>query len=259
MKCMQGLLVILFTLFMSFSNAVLANDGAKRVVILCYHNLSPTSRNSMTMTPEKFESQLQWLQDNGYHIIPLKEAVAYLEGKSDSLPEKSIVISIDDGWKSVYTYFYPIIKKHQVPATLFIFPQTISSGKNSLTWEQLKELQQTGLFDVQSHTYDHPNFKQARRRMPPIVYEKYVTNQLVTSKKILEEHLNAPIVFLAWPFGIYDKYLEDQAAKAGYEMAFTIDARPAKRGDRAEAVPRYMIIDAQSAKTFQQIAGMARG
>jgi peptidoglycan/xylan/chitin deacetylase (PgdA/CDA1 family) len=244
-----------FMAMMSFSYSVFAS-ATTRVVILCYHNLSPTSRNSMTMTPEKFESQLQWLQDNHFNIIPLQEAVAYLEGKRETLPEKSIVISVDDGWKSVYSYFYPIIKKHNIPVTLFIFPQTISSGKNSLTWEQLTELQQTGLFDVQSHTYDHPNFKQARRHMPPAVYEKYVKMQLVKSKQLLEEHMKKSISYLAWPFGIYDQYLEDQAAKAGYEMAFTIDARPAKRADRVEAMPRFMIIDAQSAKTFQSIAGM---
>lgn len=142
----------------------------------------------MNMTPAKFETEIKLLKDNGFTIIPLKEAVEYLQGKRESLPEKSIVITADDGWQSVYQYMYPIIKKYQVPVTLFIYPQTISAGKNAMTWEELKELQNTGLFDIQGHTYSHPNFKIAKRNMSAAGYEKFVKNELVNSKKILEEN-----------------------------------------------------------------------
>jgi peptidoglycan/xylan/chitin deacetylase (PgdA/CDA1 family) len=213
----------------------------------------------MNMTPEKFESQVKYLKDNGFTIIPLQEAVNYLQGKRDALPKKPIVITADDGWESNFTYMLPIVKKYNIPVTLFIYPQTISEGKNALTWDQLKQLHQTGLFDVQSHTYDHPNFKQARKRMSPETYAKYVKNQLVNSKKILEEKLGTKVSFLAWPFGIYDDYLEKQAHDAGYDMAFTIDYRPAKRTDRAMAEPRFMIIDAATKKTYAGLVGTANG
>lgn len=247
---------LMICLIFSFSSIAIA-DQPINIPIFCYHNLNPTRPGSMNMTPQKFESQIKWLIDNGYHIIPLKEAADYLQNKRATLPSKSVVITADDGWRSVYTYMAPIIKKYNIPVTLFIYPQTISKGKNAMTWDQLKELQQTGLFDIQSHTYDHPNFKQAKRNMSPGKYENYVRTQLVNSKKILEEKLQIKIDYLAWPFGIYNDYLQNVAAEAGYSMAFNIDARPANRTFKPMAQPRYMIIDKLSDKTVQGIARTA--
>ncbi len=212
----------------------------------------------MNLTPQKFEDQLTWLKDNGFTIIPLKEAVAYLQGKRSSLPAKAVVISIDDGWKSAYQYLYPIIKKHNIPVTLFIYPQTISEGKNAMTWDELEELHRNSLFDIQGHTYDHPNFKHAKKSMSVEKYAQYVKMQLEKSKQILEDKLGTKITLLAWPFGIYDSYLEDAAAKAGYEMAFSIDARTANKTQRPMAQPRFMIIDAQSMQVFAGIANQAK-
>lgn len=251
----------LFSLFLViiaiYPHSALANTTTN-IPILCYHNLNPVKPGSMNLTPEKFESQIKWLKDNGFTIIPLKEAVAYLQGKRDSLPAKSVVITADDGWESVYTYMQPIIKKYNIPVTLFIYPQTISTGKNAMTWDELKELQQTGLFDIQSHTYSHPNFKQEKRHLSAARFDVNVQMELTKSKQILEEKMGTKITLLAWPFGIYNSYLEEAAAKAGYEMAFTIDYRTANRKDRAMAQPRFMIIDAESMKTFQGIANGAK-
>jgi peptidoglycan/xylan/chitin deacetylase (PgdA/CDA1 family) len=245
-------------LFLSFvfSSAIFAKN-AINIPILCYHNFNPTKPGLMNMTPARLESQIKWLKDNGFTIIPLSEAVAYLNGSRDSLPPKSIVITVDDGWKSAYTYMMPIVKKYNIPVTLFIYPQTISVGKNTLTWEELTEMQNTGLFDIQGHTYDHPNFKQEKKRLSPEGYAKLVSNELEKSKKILEDKLGKKVTFLAWPFGIYDDYLEKEAAKAGYEMSFSIDARTANRNFRPMSQPRYMILESQTDQTFKRIANSA--
>ncbi len=235
-------------------------DNSISVPILVYHVLNPTIPSSMTITPERFESQVKWLKDNGYTVIPLKQLVSYLQGKNTSLPPKPIVITADDGWKSDYTYMYPIAQKYHIPITLFIYPGTISQGKNALTWDQLKELMQTGLFDVQDHTFTHPNFKQAKKHMSQEAYEKFVHRELFASKKILEDKLGIKVDFIAWPFGIYDNYLEQQAAKAGYAMAFTIDYRHASRIYRPTAQPRYMIVDSENMPIFSSIVkGKAQG
>lgn len=247
------LLVMMTFIFPSASSA----EKNMNIPILCYHNLNPTKPGSMSMTPKKFASQMKYLKDHGFNIIPLKDAVEYLQGKRDSLPTKPVVVTVDDGWKSVYTYMLPIVQEHKMPVTLFIYPQTISAGANAMTWEQLKELQQTGLFDIQSHTYDHPNFKQMKKHMSAEKYDHYVQMQMVKSKQILEEKTGTKVTLLAWPFGIYNDYLEQQAAKAGYEMAFTIDYKTANRKYKPEAQPRFMIIDALSEKTFEGIVNQA--
>lgn len=231
---------------------------ARNIPILCYHNFNPTLPGSMNLTPAKLEAQIKWLKDNGFTVIPLKTAVAYLEGKNVSLPAKPVVITADDGWKSVYTYLYPLAKKYNVPITLFIYPQTISSGKNAMTWAQLKILQESGLFTVESHTYWHPNFKKEKRKRSSESYQNFVLEQLKKSKDELETHLGTKVTLLAWPFGIYNAELEAFAKRAGYEMAFTIDARYANRSFRPMAQPRFMIVDDYSMKAFARIMNASK-
>lgn len=253
MRLFCSLLVVIVTIIpvKSFAGDLI------QIPILCYHNFNPTVPGSMTLTPQRLESQIKWLKDNGFTIIPLKEAVEYLQGTRASLPSKPIVITADDGWQSQYTYLYPIAKKYNIPVTLFIYPETISHGKNAMTWEELKELQKTGLFDIQGHTYSHPNFKHEKRDLSAPSYEKFVNRELVYSKQILEEKLGTKISYLAWPFGIYNDYLERQAKNAGYVMAFTIDAIPANKDHRPMAQPRYMIVVGLTTKTFEHIANQA--
>ena len=160
-------------------SSVLAGNPI-RVPILTYHNFDPTIPGSMTMSTAKFEAQLKWLKENGYTVIPLKELVSYLEGKRSSLPAKSVVITANDGRKSVYTYMLPLVRKYNVPVTLFIYPTAISNASYALTWGQLKELQKTGQFDIQGHTYWHPDFKQEKKNLSPKDYQKLVHVQLFT-------------------------------------------------------------------------------
>src|SRR5688572_25916561 len=95
--------------FMLFPCKTIAEDKVN-IPILCYHNFNPTKPGSMNLTPKKLESQIKWLIDNGFTIISLKDAVEYLNGIRKTLPPKSVVITADDGWQSVYTYMLPIVK-----------------------------------------------------------------------------------------------------------------------------------------------------
>lgn len=253
-RLFYGLLLIATFLF---PQPTFAEDSSINIPILVYHNFNPTVPGSMNLTPQKLEQQIKWLKDNGYNIVPLKEVVEYLQGKRPSLPPKSVVITADDGWESVYTYMYPIVKKYNIPVTLFIYPSTISVGKHAMTWEQLKELQNTGLFDIEDHTYWHPDFIQEKKRLSQTQYEKFVKVQLVNSKRILENKLGIKVTLLAWPYGIYDDYLEQEAQKAGYVMAFSIDDHTANRSYHRMAQPRFMIMEKRSMKTFANIVNSA--
>ena len=235
-----------------FSTCVWA-DNSIRVPILTYHNFDPTNPGEMCVTTERFEEQLKWLKDNDYTVIPLQELVSYLLGKSSSIPKKSVVITADDGRESVYKFMLPLVRKYNIPVTLFIYPSSISNASYAMTWTQLKQLKDTGLFDIQGHTYWHPNFKKEKKRLSAADYQKFVSVQLVNSKKIIDEKFNINITLLAWPFGIYDDYVEQQAAKAGYVMAFSIDGRHANKSEKTMAQPRYMIVQGQNMKEFAAI------
>jgi len=243
---------------MMFPYVSFADNRSLNIPIVLYHNLNPTVPGSMTVAPKKFEENLKLLKDNGFTFIPLKEAVEYLQGKRATLPPKPVVITADDGWESIYTYMYPIIKKFNIPVTLFIYPESISSGKHFLSWEQLKELKNTGLFDIQGHTYSHPNFKVAKKKLSPAAYERFVKKELSVSKKILEDKIGVKVTLLAWPFGIYNDYLENEAAKAGYVMAFTIGYHAANRSFKPMEQPRFMIVDKLADQTFKIILSSAK-
>jgi peptidoglycan/xylan/chitin deacetylase (PgdA/CDA1 family) len=225
------------------------------IPILVYHRFAPQVNDSMTVRTAAFEAQLQTLEHSGYHVIPLRQLVDYLLAKGPAPPPRSVVITVDDGHRSVYAELFPIVLRHHIPVTLFIYPSAISNASYALTWQQLQELHKTGLFDVQSHTYWHPNFMREKRKLNHRAYTEFVDVQLSKSKRILESQLGIQVSLLAWPFGLHDQELEEHARKAGYIAAFTIERRPVRTGEDPMAIPRYLITNAVTPRAFNAILG----
>jgi peptidoglycan/xylan/chitin deacetylase (PgdA/CDA1 family) len=222
------------------------------VPILLYHRFGPAVVDGMTIKTSVFEEHLKYLRDNGYTVIPLRKLVDYYLKKGPAPAPKSVVIVEDDAHKSVYSDMLPLAKKYNVPVTVFVYPSAISNAKYAMTWEQLKTLQKNG-FDIQSHTFWHPNFKRDKKKMSPAEFEKSVHTQLNKSKARLEEKLGTKVDMLAWPFGIYDDYLLKKAAEAGYITTFTIEAHHANARDQVMKLPRYLLINADQGKSFARI------
>lgn len=222
------------------------------VPILLYHRFGPTPADGMTVTDSVFLSHLEYLKTHGYTVIPLRTLVEDTLRKK-APPARSAVIVVDDGHKSVFTHMLPLVKKYRVPVTLFIYPSAISSASYAMTWEQLHELQKTGLFDIQSHTFWHPNFKKEKKRLSAAAYEQFVKMQLVKSKQKLEKEFKTRVDMLAWPFGIYDDDLMEKAREAGYIAAFTIEADRWKHWGDPMKLPRYLLTNADRGKNFEGI------
>ncbi len=228
-------------------------DRTVAVPILLYHRFGPTVADSMTVRTSVFESHLKYLKENGYTVIPLRQLVDWYQGKGPAPAPKSVVLAADDAHRSVYEEMAPLVKKYKVPVTLFVYPSAVSNAKYAMTWEQLRELEKTGLFDAQSHTYWHPNFKKERKKLAPAEFDKLANTQLRKSKDKLERELGKKIDLLAWPFGIYDDDLIAKAAAAGYVSTFTIDRRHATAAEKLDRLPRYLLVDADQGKTFAQM------
>jgi peptidoglycan/xylan/chitin deacetylase (PgdA/CDA1 family) len=221
--------------------------------ILVYHRFGPVVMDSMTVTTHQFESHVKYLLETNYTIIPLRHLVDYHLGRRKSLPIRSVAITVDDGHKSVYTDLSPLVKKYQIPVTLFLYPSAISNASYAMTWDQLREMKAFGLFDFQGHTYWHPNFKKEKKKLSPADYEKFVEMQLNKSKEKLEKELGTRVDMLSWPFGIYDEDLIRKAAEAGYISAFTIERHHTKGSDPIMALPRYLITGSDKGKVFDRI------
>ena len=223
------------------------------VPVLVYHRFGPKVADHMTVTTAVFEAQLKWLKDNQFTVIPLRTLVNYLKGEGPAPPPKAVVITADDAHKTVYTEMLPLVRRYGIPVTLFIYPSAVSNASYAMTWGQLQELKQTGLFDFQSHTFWHPNFKQEKKKLKPEAYQQLVDTQLSKAKAILIKRLGNPVDLLAWPFGIYNDELEKDAQKAGYVAAFSIDRRNATKSEKIMALPRYLMVNGDGLKGFEAI------
>lgn len=243
-------LVLLFAL-VSPAFAAVAPDVS--VPILLYHRFGPTVADGMTITTPVFETHMKYLHDNGYKVIPLRQLVQWYQGKGPAPAAKSVVIVEDDAHKTVYSDMLPIIRKYRYPVTIFVYPSAISNAKYAMTWDQLRELKKTGLFDIQSHTYWHPNFKRERKKLAPSAYDKLVMEQLLKSRKKLEQEVGGPVDLLAWPFGIYDDHLRQKAKEAGYIGSFSIERRHASGKEKLQILPRYLLVNADKEKAFAQL------
>ena len=218
--------------------------------ILLYHRFGPVVNDITTVRTATFRSQLDYLMQHRYPVIPLRTLVSYLLGKGPAPPPHSVFITADDGHESVFTEMLPIVRQYHVPVTLFVYPSAISNASYAMTWEQLGTLRRTGLFDVQSHTYWHPNFNTERRRLSPAAYRAFVTMQLVKPRAVFREKLGSQPDLLAWPFGIYDDELMKAAQEAGYVAGFTLERRLVTPRDRIMALPRFLVSDGALGEAF---------
>ncbi len=231
--------------------------GAVRVPILVYHRFGPSAADPMTVTTEVFESHLRYFEKNDYTVIPLRYFVDYRLGKGPPPPPRSVVITTDDGHRSTYTEMLPLVRQYRIPVTLFIYPSAISNAEYALTWNQLREMQKTGLFEIQSHSFWHPNFKKEKQRRTADDYERFVATQLTRSRETLQGELGVPVDILAWPFGIYDDELIRKAVEAGCVAAVTLERRHATEASDLMALPRYLITDRDRGKTFERLVSGA--
>ncbi|HEV2576288.1 MAG TPA: polysaccharide deacetylase family protein [Acidobacteriaceae bacterium] len=150
----------------------------KGIPILTYHRFDSKTPASSTVTTAAFLSQLDTLETNGYTVVPLETVTDILLGSAQAPVDPIAAITVDDGHSSVYTVLFPIIKQRRIPITLFIYPSAISNASYALTWDQIREMLASGLVDVQSHTYWHPDFRKEKVRRSTGDYAAFVDTQL---------------------------------------------------------------------------------
>ena len=211
----------------------------------------------MTVRTATFRWQLDYLRQHRRPVVPLRTLIAYLQGHSAAPPPGAVVLTADDGHQSIFTEMLPVVREYEVPVTLFIYPSAISNASYTMTWAQLEALRATGLFDIQSHTYWHPNFRIEKGRLSPDAYRAFTINQLVKAKTVLADKLGIEADMVAWPFGIYDHELIVMARDAGYVAGFTLDRRAVGSREQLLALPRFLITERVSQQIF--VSMLAQG
>lgn len=214
------------------------------IPVICYHDFRETGKyRYWAISPKRFEAQLQMLNALGFAFLTMSEAVDLVQGRwNKSIPMRPVVITIDDGFRSAYKIAYPLLSKYDAKATLFIYTSAI--GKFGLSWEQLREMIQSGRIEVASHTVTHPSpnrLKWLKERYGVKSYREHLMYEFVTSKRLLEQNLGIEVNGLAYPGGVVDTVAMEVARATGYKWAVKINPVPFKPDTNIYCIPRYAV------------------
>ncbi|WP_157269375.1 polysaccharide deacetylase family protein [Azohydromonas aeria] len=196
-------------------------DGYQTVPILCYHRFGPGS-GKMVVSSASFAAQLDWLQRNDYHVIRLGQLVDYLEGRA-ALPRRSVVITIDDGYASVYRHAFPLLRQRGLPVTLFVYTDFIGSGGEALSWSQLAEMAGSGLVDVQAHSKSHRNLIDRPTGQSEEAYRRVLEQEARVPRELLERRLPVQVRHYALPYGDANEAVLEVLSRQQYRLAVTVN------------------------------------
>jgi peptidoglycan/xylan/chitin deacetylase (PgdA/CDA1 family) len=204
-------------------NTTGVTSGSMQVVtVLCYHRFGgPPSR--MNVTAEAFDAQLAWLARHDYHVVRLADLQAHLEGRR-ALPPRAVVLTIDDGYESVHRVALPLLRRHGVPATLFVTTDFLGA-RDGLDPAELRALRESGLVDIQAHGKTHRSLTDRRGGEVTGRPGDWLHTELHEPIQVLSRRLpGAVIEHLAYPYGNADRTVVRAAADAGYTLGLTVSA-----------------------------------
>jgi peptidoglycan/xylan/chitin deacetylase (PgdA/CDA1 family) len=194
--------------------------GYQTVPVLAYHKFSKHLSDRMTVREDAFEAQMAFLEKNGYRVIPLDGLFEFLKGKRP-LPRKSVVITFDDGWRSMYDIAYPILKRYGYPATLFVFTDLIHPSSATLDWGKIREMSRNGI-DVQCHSRTHRSLGKIENGETIQAYVESVRAELVDSARVIKRQLGRDVKYLAYPYGDTNGLLIAMLGKLGFQGGLTV-------------------------------------
>ncbi|MFB0825629.1 poly-beta-1,6-N-acetyl-D-glucosamine N-deacetylase PgaB [Chromobacterium violaceum] len=230
---------------------------AQGLLILCYHEISQAQarQDDESVDVDALARQLEWLRGAGFRFVSLDDAMAASAG-GPALPDKSVLLSFDDGYRSVYTQVYPVLKAFRAPALIGLVGSWLSPPEGGsvnfagvkvprddfLSWGQIREMQASGLVEVANHTFDlHygiqanpqgnllPAASSARYDPASGSYESHgqflarVERDLARNSALLRQKLGRAPRAMVWPYGSYTREAGAIAAKLGMPAMLTLD------------------------------------
>jgi peptidoglycan/xylan/chitin deacetylase (PgdA/CDA1 family) len=198
-------------------------SGEKRCVILMYHRFRAVPANKYEVSHYDFRQQMDYIERNGYEVISIDQLVEALQtNEPDLLPPRSVVITVDDGYRCVYDYAWPVLAEYGFPFSIYIYTRYVECGGNSMTWNEVRDISADDLVTIGAHSISHPNLANPRKAVGR--YESWVSREINYPKQRLEAELGKPVRTFCWPYGSYNSYCVSVAINAGYEGLLTVNA-----------------------------------
>lgn len=217
-----------------------------RVAVLGYHNFSETKGvTRMLLRTSELRSQMERIRQSDYSVISMQEFLEWRFG-TRLLPEKCILITLDDGWRSVYTDAYPIFKEYGYPFHLFLYTTYLSGQGDSMTPDMIKEMQKHGA-SVGSHSATHPypsDWKSAQNKGEE-AYEAMIDKEIGATRPQLEKMFGTVNTY-CYPGGYNDATMQKKLPEYGYAAAFTVMPGKVDSQENPLCIDRYMILGTDS-------------
>ena len=225
---------------------LLATDNF--ATILIYHRFGDERYPSTSVSLKDFRRQMEYLKENGYNVIHLKE-LYNIVSSGKPIPPKTVVITIDDGYKTTMKAF-KVLKEYGFPFTVFLYLEAVGRYPDFLTKEELKELQLSGLAEFGNHLYSHPDLAVLRAKLSRESYLRVLEREEELSRKRFKELLKEEPEFLAFPYGSYDR-VSLSFFKKRYKLLLSQD-RGSYSG-KENPIPRMAVVGSLSSfKRFLQ-------
>ena len=207
---LRHLLVLASVAALSLSTPLYA---AQHVNVLLYHHVNADTPRSTSLSPGEFAAHMAYLHDQGYHVIDLGEAIDLIQAEQE-LPEKSVAITFDDAWRSIYDNALPIMEKYDYPYTVFVNTDPIDErNKMAMTWDMLRELKQRG-GTLANHTTDH-DYLVRKPTYDQDWLQSTLDNIESAQQRLIDETGDTP-KWLAYPYGEYNLQLKQALKERGY-------------------------------------------
>lgn len=240
-------------------------SASSEFLVLTYHDVTRQDIASDDLAPEAFIRQIEYFRSHGYVFVSPQEILAAAQGKA-RLPQKAVLLTFDDAYESFHSRVFPVLRLLDVPAVLSVVTSWIENPqaqlykkKQLMTWAQIREVSDSGLVTVASHSHAlhklvpaNPQgnveaagnnlryLAEARRYETEAEFRERVRTDLAESRDILQKVLDKPTTILTWPFGAYNEIGVQEARKAGFQMILTLEAGMAKLTDLLH-VKRYYV------------------
>ncbi len=233
-------------------------DDGVRVSILGYHELAENLPDTeMRIKTSKFRRQMETIRQLGLKVITLQEFTAWKkDGKP--LPNQSVLLTFDDGWKSVYTDAYPILKEFGFPFTIFLYKNYVDGGGKALSSTMIEEMIQNGA-SIGSHSVSHPYpiTVKSYRKKGENAFDAYLRKEMGESKRFLESKFPVKINTYAYPGGFFTAEMLKLGQEFSYDFMFTVLPGKIKRSLPNETLPRNIILGTydrgfETATTFRE-------
>jgi len=209
---------------------------ARAAVVLLYHHVSDSPPKSTSISPQAFEAQMDYLAQKNFKVVPLTTLVEHLR-TGTALPDRTVAITFDDSYASVYESAYPRLKKRGWPFTFFVNTDSVGTSSVFVTWAQLREMANNGV-TIANHSSTHGHLPRRKAAESEEEYRQRIRNDIENAQqKIIKEIGSAPQMF-AYPFGEYDADVQQIVKKMGY-VAFGQQSGPLYEKGDLQAVPRF--------------------